>query len=503
MKIFTSSQIKAGDEYTIAHEPISSIDLMERAAQKLCEKLLELFSDYEVFDIYCGPGNNGGDGLAMARMLATKGKNISVFTYHHANRISIDCETNIQRLPSSVECLELKGKSDFKNSSAGTIIIDALLGTGATRLPEGLLADIIHHINAQPVIKIAIDIPSGLKAEENDITTHHPPVINADYTLTIQQPKLSFFMPENSRFVGQCIIVEIGISQDYIEQTHTPYHLIEKSIVKELIPERNRFGHKGTYGHALIVGGSYGKIGAVSMASKACIRSGAGLVSVYIPKCGYQILQISNPEIMVITGNEENEIEGRVPDVLKYRSIGIGPGMGTGKNACSTFKHIIHEYNAPLVIDADAINILSENKTWLEFIQPGSVLTPHPGEFDRLAGKSESGWNRCVQQIELSKRYGIYIILKGAYTSISTPTGNLYFNSTGNPGMATGGSGDVLTGIITGLMAQGLTPLSSAIAGVYLHGLAGDFALQKQSHESLIATDIIEHLGIAFKDTLN
>ncbi len=498
MKLFTTEQIRTWDQYTIQHEPILSIDLMERAAKVLTEEILQLFPHLHHFAIFCGPGNNGGDGLAIARLLHEQNKSVVVWIVNPNDSFSPDAQINLNRLPKEI-IIHYYSKEHTIHLNDNTCIVDAIFGSGIRNEPEGIFFDCIQQLNKLPNFKIAIDVPSGLSGEDNRHLKSQPAVIQAQHTIAIQQPRLSFFFAENEKYVGQWSVVSIGLHPEYYENTETAYHLIEKKMVAGIIKPRSRFSHKGTFGHALLASGSIGKTGAAVLSAKACLRSGVGLLTVFIPKQSNLILQTAVPEAMTLLSDEEHHLYGRIRDVEKYAAVGIGPGIGQHADTTLVVKQLIHEYHSPIVFDADALNILAEHKTWMEFLPQGSILTPHPGEFDRLFGKHTSGYERLMTQMAMSKRYGIYIVLKGAYTSVSTPGGNVYFNSTGNPGMATGGSGDVLTGILTGLLAQHYTPLQSCILGVYVHGLAADISLQHQSHESLIASDIIEHLGLSFQ----
>jgi len=343
---------------------------------------------------------------------------------------------------------------------------------------------------------ISIDIPSGLMGEDNtgNISDN---IIQADFTLTFQFPKISFFFAENEKNLGIWEVLPIRLHPDGIAQTLTDFRLIEKEEIQQIIQKRSRFGHKGTYGHALLIAGSFGKMGAAILASKACLRSGAGLLTTHVPHFGYQIIQTAVPEAMASV-DQHDSIFTEFPDLSHFSAIGVGPGIDQKTNTKRAINELIERSKLPLVIDADALNILAENKTWLEKLPEKSILTPHPGEFKRLVGETENSYIRIQKQIEFSKKYKVIVVLKGAFTSVSTPDGKLYFNSTGNPGMATAGSGDVLTGIILGLLAQGISSENAALAGVYMHGLSGDLAVLQNSEFSLVAGDIVKFLGKAF-----
>ncbi len=376
------------------------------------------------------------------------------------------------------------------------IIIDALFGSGLSRPVNGIVADIIKKINGSGCTIISVDIPSGLFCEDNS-GNDYDSIVRATFTLSFQFPKLSFMFPENEKFTGQWHILPIGLDESIIETTATPYRFLDTEMVKPLLKKRNKFDHKGSFGHGLLAGGSYGRMGAVVLGARAALRTGAGLVTCHIPSSGNLIMQCAVPEAMAIPDKSEKNISA-IGDTDSFSAIGIGPGMGTGKETQNAFHEFIISCNKPLVIDADALNILSENKSWLKDIPDMAVLTPHPKEFSRLAGESANSFDRLRKQTDFSAEYNCIVVLKGAYTSISEPGGMIWFNSTGNPGMATAGSGDTLTGIILSLLAQGYKPLDAALSGVYIHGLAGDIAAAGSSYESLIASDIIDHIGDAF-----
>jgi len=500
MKILTAEQIRTADSYTIMHESISSIALMERAADACNRWISEHFSKETTFMVVCGTGNNGGDGLAISRQLLDKGYDVQTFVVPFFSKISEDFSVNKKKLEKikNVRITEIKDAEDIKRESyKNVVIIDAIFGSGLSKPVEGKLAEVIQRINSLQLQVIAIDMPSGLAMEDNT-GFDRKNIIRARFTLTFETPKLSFLFADNAENVGEFYIVDIGIDKKFLAEQKSSNNWVTQDMATRLLRHRAKFSHKGNYGHALLIAGGYGKIGAAVLGAKACLRTGAGLVTAHVPKCGYEILQISAPETMVVTDEEEQEFS-RIKDLSKFNAIGIGPGIGTSEKAAKGLKMLIQEASVNMVIDADALNILSENKTWLSFLKPESILTPHPGEFARLAGKSSTAFEAYTKQREFAKKYNAYVILKGAYSSIAAPGGEVYFNSTGNPGMATAGSGDTLTGIILGLLAQGYPPRQAVILGVYLHGLAGDIAAQEWGENALIAEDITNCLGKAFQ----
>jgi ADP-dependent NAD(P)H-hydrate dehydratase / NAD(P)H-hydrate epimerase len=498
MKIFRCDQVKGIDEFTIENEPVASIDLMERASKQLFKWFDERFERTGSVFIFTGPGNNGGDGLALARMLSAARYDVKVFHVDFSERKSEDWERNFKRIEkdTDVPFNFLKSADQFPVISSGDIIIDAIFGSGLTRPVEGLAAEVIKLINNTDNIKISVDIPSGLFGEDNSMNSYSA-VVKADYTLSFQFPKLAFMFSENASFTGEWVVLPIGLNSSAIRNTKSPYLFIENGDIEPLIRKRNLYDHKGIFGHGLLVAGSSGKMGAAILGAGGALRSGIGLVTCHIPSCGTNIVQVSVPEAMVISDNCEDYI-ANICQTDSFSAVGVGPGLGTHKETQSAFYNLLLACKKPIVIDADGLNILSLNKNWLSLLPADTILTPHPKEFERLAGKTENSHARLLRQIEFSKEYNCIIILKGAHTSVSTPGGMVFFNSTGNPGMATGGSGDVLTGIILSLLSQGYTPETAAVTGVYLHGMAGDIAAGEDCYESIIASDIINCIGKAF-----
>jgi NAD(P)H-hydrate epimerase len=498
MKILRVEQIRAADSFTIQNEPIASINLMERAAQRMSDWVLLNFRLEEPLLFIAGPGNNGGDALAMARQLHKAGfKAIQVWYVKISPAASADCAMNRMYLieQNKVPITEIASGDPLPEIADGTVVIDGMFGSGLSRGITGYWALLVEHINKSGCRVIAVDIPSGLFADGEQAESGA--VIKADVTLTLQFPKLAFMFAENERFVGRWEVLDIGLHQGFIEKIDTPYRFLETGMIQSLLKKRNRFSHKGTYGHAFLVAGSYQKTGAAVLAAKACLRSGVGLLTVHVPQSAYSIMQTAVPEAMLcIDETEMNYCESAT--LKNYDVLGIGPGIGKKPSMQVAFEKLVINANHPLVADADALNILAEHPEWLAHLPKNSLLTPHPGEFDRLTHKHNSEYERLLSQIDFARKHQLFVILKGAYTRIATPEGQVYFNSTGNPGMATAGSGDVLTGILLGLLAQGYEPLEAALLGVYLHGLAGDIAANDLGYEALIASDIIANLGAAF-----
>ena len=495
MKIFSAEQIRKCDEFTTANEPILSINLMERAAQSCVDSLLKKFGYEQTFHIFCGNGNNGGDGFAIARMLYYCGFDVNIFIDKAILKFSKDAEINFSKVKqiSGIDVFhfdEVKN-FDFKGNS---LIIDAVFGSGLNRNLEGKTAEIIKLLNQLPFPKFSIDIPSGLFADK--VLDENSTVFKADETLSFQFWKKAFLHPETGIYCGKVNVLDIGLNQKFIEKEPAENFVIDEDLIRKIYKPRNEFSHKGTYGKTTIVAGSFGKMGAAVLATKAALKSGSGLTFTLAPKCGYEILQTTCPEAMYLYGGEDFV---SYFDVDEHSVVGIGPGLGTDPETENTFLQFLKNYRRPLVLDADALNIISKSTENLKLIPKNSIITPHLKEFERLFGKTLNSFERLELAQKKSDELEIYIVLKDHRTQIITPENKVYYNITGNSGMAKGGSGDVLLGIITSLLAQNYTPENACIFGVWLHGYAGDFAAEKHSRESMLPSDLIENLGEVFK----
>lgn len=498
MKILSPQQIREADKATIKNFPISSIDLMEKAASKCYDWISEKFPDRsQQIHVFCGMGNNGGDGLVISRLLLGKGFQVNTYLICFSEKRSTDFSVNLKRLTEMKPHIkEIRQRSDFPSIDQKDLVIDAVFGMGLKRSPTGFTKDCIQHINSCSSTVIAIDIPSGLFAQSE--VQDREAVIHSKYTLSFQCPKLAFMLSDHQDYIENWNILDIELDHDYLASVDTSYHWVDHDFVANFIKKRQRFSHKGTYGHSLIIGGSFGKVGAIILASKASLKVGSGLVSSYIPKCGYTAMQTNIPEVMVEVDDDKYLQFFNVK--TKPDAIGIGPGLGTHIKTKKGFVEFVLQCKLPLVIDADGLNIISEFKDLLNIIPKEAILTPHPKEFERLVGSWNNDYEKLEKQLSLSSRLQCVVVLKGAYTSIASQ-GQLFFNSTGNPGLATAGSGDVLTGIITGLLSQGYTSLQAAILGVYIHGRAADLAIaSSESVESLIASNCIDYFGKVFQE---
>ncbi|WP_422084136.1 NAD(P)H-hydrate dehydratase [Ulvibacterium sp.] len=498
MKIFTAEQIYLADKSTIENQQISSTELMERAVNGIFDWIHRRMQGAQVkIHLFCGIGNNGGDGIAVARHLQDHGYNIGVYVVNYSKKRSEDFLVNLERLKErKVWPIFLEEGSNFPEIGRDDIIIDAVFGIGLNRKPDDWVVRLIQHLNNSDAFILSIDVPSGLFLDRG--VADSEAVVRANYVLSFQAPKLIFFLPGTGVFVNNWEVLDIGLDPNFMASTETAYELIGKKEILPLYIPREKFTHKGTYGHSLIIGGSYGKIGAVTLASRACLKAGSGLVTTYIPHCGYIPLQTSLSENMVITDKGEKYIE-HIDFEIEPSAIGIGVGLGTSEKTVKAFSDFLSKNKRPLVIDADGLNILSKNRKLMEKIPAQTVLTPHPKELERLVGSWKDDFDKLAKAKTFSKKYDCILVIKGAHT-ITIYKDKGYVNTTGNPGMATAGSGDALTGIITGLIAQGYEPLSATLFGVYLHGRAGDIAVDKMGYQALNASDIIMHIGKAYLD---
>ncbi len=471
---------------------------MERAAAQLFEWMHSRLRGTKVsIKLFCGIGNNGGDGMVLARKLYEHDYSIKVYVVNYSDKRSEDFLLNLERLKEAGVWPDfINEESDLPELLPNDIIVDAVFGIGLNRAPDQWVGNLIKHINDSRAFTLSVDVPSGLPVDRGPWNPSF--VINASYVLSFQVPKLVFFLPETGVYVNQWEILDIGLDQEYMANTETDFELIGRPEVLPMYRPRLKFSHKGTYGHSVIVGGSYGKIGAVQLAANACLSVGSGLVTAFIPKCGYNSLQTAIPEVMVLTGSRERNISD-IDIPFKPSVVGIGVGIGQEDDTVSAFGNFLKRMDSPMVIDADGLNILSQNPEMLKDVPKLSVLTPHPKELERLIG----GWDSDFEKLEKAKafaaQYNLVLVIKGAHT-ITLYNGKGYVNTTGNPGMATAGSGDVLTGMITGLLAQGYSSVEAAIFGVYLHGLAGDLGVSSNGYEALKASMIIHNIGNAYSE---
>ena len=499
MKIFTSAQIHELDKFTIEHEPIKSIDLMERAAKAITRAVTSEWGVDTPVVVFAGPGNNGGDALAVARLLIEQGYGVQTFLFNISGKLSEDCLTNKKRLQDKKvkQFFEITQEFDPPRLEAGMLVIDGLFGSGLNKPLAGGFASLVKYINGSPATVVSIDLPSGLMAEDNSYNIRAN-IIRADMTLSLGHKKLSFLFPENQPLIGRLKVLDIRLSQEGIQKIESNYSLAEENDIRPLFQKRSPYAHKGNMGNAMIIAGSYGMAGAAVLATKACLRSGAGKVTTHTPKQNSVILQISVPEAILQFDRDET-IFSEAVETVDFDALGIGPGLGTSEQTSIALIAQLRRTQCPCVCDADAINMLANHRAWLQQLPKGIIFTPHPKELERLEGPSSDSYEQLSKARNLAERTEGYVLLKGHHTALCLPDGHVIFNSTGNAGMATAGSGDVLTGIITGLLARGYKQQEACLIGMYIHGLAGDIAARELGEESLMASDLIQYLPQAFK----
>ncbi|KAA3625620.1 MAG: NAD(P)H-hydrate dehydratase [Flavobacterium sp.] len=497
MKVFSAEQLQQADKVTTKKHNISSIDLMERAGTQIFNWLHQRMQGAQVpVHIFCGIGNNGGDGLVLGRLLIEHGYVVNMYIANFTDKRSKCFLINYDRVKDITKKwpVLMTSEEDFPEIHPDDIIIDAIFGIGLNRAPEGWVKKLIQYLNEQKAFRLSIDIPSGLHA--NKPVADKEAVIKANHTLTFQAPKLAFFLPESGDFVPYFETIDIGLDPEFLFSTEPLAQLTTKQEAQQFYKQRKKYSHKGDYGHVLVVGGSYGKMGAAILASKAAYRAGAGLVTAFIPKCGYEIIQTALPEVMAITDAYDHLIS-EVDDIPQVQAIAVGMGIGTNERTVNALKKLFSETNSAYVIDADAINCIALDKDLKNMIPPQSVLTPHPGELKRLIGEWTDDYDKLEKVKKFTSKYKCILLIKGA-NSIAVYKDKLYINTSGNPGMATGGSGDVLSGMIAGLMAQGYDPLLATVFATYLHGMAGNIVSQANSFEAVMAGDIVDHIGKAY-----
>ena len=499
MKIFTAAQIRELDNYTIEHEPIKSIDLMERAAHALTEAIVERWDNSVPVVVFAGPGNNGGDALAVARMLSDRNYQVQTYLFNISGKLSAECAENRQRLVTKKGrplLTEVTQEFDPPRLEAGMLVVDGLFGSGLSKPLAGGFASLVKYVNASRAEVVSIDMPSGLMTEDNSYNVRAN-IMRATVTLTLQHQKLSFLFAEHQQFVGELQVLDIGLSEEGIARIDAPYTLIDDDDARSLLLPRDPFAHKSTMGNALLVAGSYGIAGAAVLAAKACLRAGVGKLTVHTPRRNVAIVQSTVPEAVLHIDREETIFSEAVP-TESFQAMAIGPGLGTSEQTAIAMIAQLRRAQCPVVADADALNILAAKHAWMQQLPKGIIITPHPKELERLEGQCTDSYERLSKARMLAERLQGYVVLKGHYTAICMPDGHIAFNTTGNAGMATAGSGDVLTGVLLGLLARGYQQREACLLGVYLHGLAGDLAAEELGEESLIASDIINYLPKAF-----
>ncbi|MGL5637045.1 MAG: NAD(P)H-hydrate dehydratase [Bacteroidales bacterium] len=502
MKLLRSIDTKQIDKQTIEKQGITTVILIERAATALYNEIINRWSLETPFVIFAGPGNNGADALALSILLIRAGYNVKTFLFCPNKELSEACTHFREQLANEPMADFYEVLAEFKPPvlTTRTVIIDGLFGSGLNKPLTGGFAGIVKYINSTPSYKLSIDIPSGLFGENN--TDNDPnAIIESDLTLCFQQPKIVFFLRDSVKYVKEYKVLNIDLDSEAIQNCDSTFYQISEIEVSAILRERAKFSHKGDYGHGLLVAGKLGMMGAAQLSAKAAYRSGIGLLTIHAPKIANAIIQSSVPEA-IYSPDASQTCFSQAPFTETYSNVAVGPGIGTEKETCMALSQLLQRRGKPMVIDADALNIIAQHKNLLNQIPEGSILTPHPKEFDRIMGESTSAYSRLEKAIKLAKQFRLVVVLKGAYTATVIPNGNVFFNTSGNPGMATAGSGDVLTGIILSLLCQGYNPVEAAIAGNYIHGVAGDKAANELTQFCMNASDIINYLPKAFAELI-
>lgn len=531
MKVVTAEEMSGIDRKTIEEYGVPGVVLMERAGLAVALRIRELFGknknrrenkegSYRKVIVLAGSGNNGGDGFVVARNLHKAGWDVKVFLTSRPENLKGDALIQYKIAAksgiviSSVEELLTNCSSLITRHS---IFVDALLGTGLSKNVTGMLSEIIGVVNNANVPIVSVDIPSGISSDNGQIMGQ---AVRADYTVTFGLPKRGHFLYPGAEHTGKLFIEEIGFPDKLLRSGGLNVELLMKERASSLLPLRRRYSNKGDYGHVLVVAGSRGKTGAALMAAKACLRAGAGLVTIGVPESVADIFQSRVTEEMILLlpdagdGTLSEKAAGTILDFLNEKAdvLAIGPGIGVTAEIRRLMKTLVQHSTAPLVIDADGLNSLQGEREFLSKSKAPVIVTPHPGEMARLLSDKPGKTTVKIMDIEkdrinvalsFAKKTSTYIVLKGVPTIVAEPSKRAYVNLTGNPGMATAGAGDILTGIISGFLSQGLKALDASILGVYVHGLAGDIASTEKGTYSLIATDIIDSLPAAFHSLKN
>jgi NAD(P)H-hydrate epimerase len=499
LKVLNAAQLRTADAWTIRHEPVSSIDLMERAASACTAWLTNQYGRDTRFRILCGPGNNGGDGLAIARQLYQSGYDVAVERICIGKRFSEDHTTNFDRLHRLIgsDLREVRSIGDLAPFRREEVVVDALLGSGLNKPLDGLFLQVVQMLNGSGAPVVSIDLPSGLPTDE---PVSGMTAVAASFTLSFQTPKRTFFFPETGEQAGRWILLDIGVQSPPSDESAFREFLYTRADASEQLGRRKRFAHKGDFGHDLLVAGSYGKLGAALLAARAALRTGSGLLTVHLPGCGLVPMQTAVPEAMVSCSGTADIISDLPADLSRFDAVAIGPGLGTAASTAALLRDLLELCMVPLVLDADALNILAADREALDRLPSGTLLTPHPGEFDRLFGTCQTMSERIERARAFTGRSGCILVLKGGCTAVIRPDGHVHYHSNGNPGMAKGGSGDALTGILLALLGNGLPPESAADLGVHLHAAAGDLAAARYGERGMLPSDLIKALPLVLRE---
>lgn len=502
MKIYTSEDIRAIYRRTIETEGIPSSELIMRMARGVADEIASRWRPNRPMIVFAGPGHNGAETLAVCRILAERGFSPSVYLFNiGGKRLTHECAVCRDELLKSaggqIHWTEVTNDFNMPVITPQHIVIDGLFGTEISAPLQGGFAWMAREINdAKPTV-VSIDLPSGLFGDLNPLTVNRD-IIHATLTLTMQVPRISFFQRDNAELVGEWRTIDIGLNRDVMLTTPTHYHLVEAHEVKEVLKPRNPFADKSDFGSALLITGCYGMMGASVLAARGALRGGVGKLTVHSPQCGYEVLQSSVPEAM-FDADVNKIVISDMKTAHEYDAVGIGPGIGTNEMTVNALELFLKTTVNPVVLDADALNCIASRPTLLREVPVNSIITPHAAEFDRLFGECHSDDARLIKALEKAKEHHIIILLKGHYSALVYPDYRIVFNSTGTPAMATGGCGDVLTGLITALMAQGYNPGVSGWIGMFVHGLAGEIAAKEHGEIGVTAGDIAANIGKAFR----
>lgn len=503
MKIFDNDTIRAIDKATIEHENVSAIDLVERAAEAIACEIISRWRPNKPITIFAGFGNNGADALAVARLLIEQGYSPVIYLFNiGGNMLGNECRICRDRLRdlNYANFYEVIDHFALPALSPNHVVIDGLFGSGLNRPIYGGFVTLIQFINDSGATVVSIDVPSGLLGDWN-VNPINRNIIHADLTLAIQFPRLAFFLKDNSGLVGEWKVLNIDLSSEAINNSQSNFYLVEKSDIRCSIKRRNSFASKADCGSALIIAGSYGMMGAAVLSANGAIRSGVGKITVHSPQCGYNVMQVSAPEAMFVADKHE-----LIPTDLtprhKYDAIAVGPGIGTHEYTIQALELFLKNTKQPIILDADALNCIALRPSLLNYIPTNSIITPHAGEFDRIFGEHKSDEARLKKALDRAKRYGIIIVLKGRHTAVVRHDGKIFFNTSGNASLATAGSGDVLTGIMAGFLAQGYAPEIASLIAIYVHGIAGEISSETHGIFGVKSGDIANNVGCAIKQIL-
>ncbi len=510
MKLALSDEMNKIDEYIMNDIGIPGAVLMENAGGIVAQQICDDFDNLKNVLIISGVGNNGGDGFVIARRLHEKGVNVKVIVVGQPKEMQSDAQLYFQ-------IIKTLGLPIYNINDAGAVsqlekiipvqdvVVDALFGTGLSKPIEGFYAMIVEVVNRLSKYIFAVDVPSGVDSNSGQILGV---AIKANKTISFIYPKIGNIMYPAADCCGELLVKSIGVGTDFIPTETMKYNVITDDLARKLIPPRPKDSHKGTYGTACVIAGSSGMTGAAILTCKAALRCGLGLLKLYIPESLRHLITMSIPEAVIVPIEEMrrgvvslSQIDYIVSNVGESSVVAVGPGCGVSGEMSEMIRRLITELDNPLIIDADGLNALAKNVDWLNEKKSQIILTPHPGEMARLLDTTieEVMLNPIDTATSFAKKYGVIVVLKSSRTVIANPSGEVYVNVNGNTGMATGGTGDVLTGIITGFIAQGLSLYHAAILGVYIHGSAGDEMSVSKGEFGLVATDLVEGMPYAFR----